>query len=253
MLLPDADRETTLQVAERVRTAIADINVLEGDSAVTASSASPSSRRTPPTRLGSSGTPTERCTGPRRTAGTASRCSRSTPPPRMSRARGRSPRRHPRPRRPSTAGRRSPWLRRRCLPGGLPLDPDEPADVRADRPGHAADVDRDRLDARVRPADHDPGAGHQPVRIELSEQVGCVVLGDLRDAPHPRRHAGLQVRERDELAVRGLATGDDVAVRARGRGARGSRRAGPRPAPRRRRPGAAPPRRPSPSPARGRR
>jgi len=37
MLLPDADRETTLQVAERVRTAIADINVLEGDSAVTAS------------------------------------------------------------------------------------------------------------------------------------------------------------------------------------------------------------------------
>jgi diguanylate cyclase (GGDEF)-like protein len=37
MLLPDADRETTLQVAERVRTAIADINVLESDSAVTAS------------------------------------------------------------------------------------------------------------------------------------------------------------------------------------------------------------------------
>ena len=37
MLLPDAGRETTLQVAERVRTAIADINVLEGDSAVTAS------------------------------------------------------------------------------------------------------------------------------------------------------------------------------------------------------------------------
>jgi diguanylate cyclase (GGDEF)-like protein len=37
MLLPDADRETTLQVAERVRTAIADINVLEGDSAVTRS------------------------------------------------------------------------------------------------------------------------------------------------------------------------------------------------------------------------
>jgi diguanylate cyclase (GGDEF)-like protein len=37
MLLPDADRETTLQVAERVRKAIADINVLEGDSAVTAS------------------------------------------------------------------------------------------------------------------------------------------------------------------------------------------------------------------------
>jgi diguanylate cyclase (GGDEF)-like protein len=37
MLLPDADRETTLQVAERVRTAIAAINVLEGDSAVTAS------------------------------------------------------------------------------------------------------------------------------------------------------------------------------------------------------------------------
>ncbi|HET7309438.1 MAG TPA: GGDEF domain-containing protein [Actinomycetota bacterium] len=37
MLLPDADRETTLQVAERVRTAIANINVLEGDSAVTAS------------------------------------------------------------------------------------------------------------------------------------------------------------------------------------------------------------------------
>ena len=37
MLLPDADRETTLHVAERVRTAIADINVLEGDSAVTAS------------------------------------------------------------------------------------------------------------------------------------------------------------------------------------------------------------------------
>jgi diguanylate cyclase (GGDEF)-like protein len=38
MLLLDADRETTLQVAERVRTAIANINVLEGDSAVTASS-----------------------------------------------------------------------------------------------------------------------------------------------------------------------------------------------------------------------
>jgi diguanylate cyclase (GGDEF)-like protein len=37
MLLPDADRETTLQVAERVRRAIADINVLERDSAVTAS------------------------------------------------------------------------------------------------------------------------------------------------------------------------------------------------------------------------
>lgn len=37
MLLPDADRETTLQVAERVRTAIADIDVLGGDSAVTAS------------------------------------------------------------------------------------------------------------------------------------------------------------------------------------------------------------------------
>ena len=37
MLLPDADRETTLQVAERVRTAIADINVLERDLAVTAS------------------------------------------------------------------------------------------------------------------------------------------------------------------------------------------------------------------------
>jgi diguanylate cyclase (GGDEF)-like protein len=37
MLLPDADRQTTLQVAERVRIAIADINVLEGDSAVTAS------------------------------------------------------------------------------------------------------------------------------------------------------------------------------------------------------------------------
>ena len=37
MLLPDADRETTLQVAERVRGAIADINVLERDSAVTAS------------------------------------------------------------------------------------------------------------------------------------------------------------------------------------------------------------------------
>jgi diguanylate cyclase (GGDEF)-like protein len=37
MLLPDADRETTLQVAERVRTAIADIDVIGGDSAVTAS------------------------------------------------------------------------------------------------------------------------------------------------------------------------------------------------------------------------
>ena len=37
MLLPDADRETTLKVAERVRTAIADINVIGGDSAVTAS------------------------------------------------------------------------------------------------------------------------------------------------------------------------------------------------------------------------
>jgi diguanylate cyclase (GGDEF)-like protein len=37
MLLPDADRGTTLQVAERVRTAIANINVLGGDSAVTAS------------------------------------------------------------------------------------------------------------------------------------------------------------------------------------------------------------------------
>ena len=37
MLLPDAGRETTLQVAERVRTAIADIDVLGGDSAVTAS------------------------------------------------------------------------------------------------------------------------------------------------------------------------------------------------------------------------
>jgi diguanylate cyclase (GGDEF)-like protein len=37
MLLPDADRETTLQVAERVRKAITGINVLEGDSAVTAS------------------------------------------------------------------------------------------------------------------------------------------------------------------------------------------------------------------------
>jgi diguanylate cyclase (GGDEF)-like protein len=37
MLLPDADRETTLQVAERVRSAIADIDILGGDSAVTAS------------------------------------------------------------------------------------------------------------------------------------------------------------------------------------------------------------------------
>ena len=37
MLLPDADRETTLKVAERVRTAIANINVVGGDSAVTAS------------------------------------------------------------------------------------------------------------------------------------------------------------------------------------------------------------------------
>ena len=37
MLLPDADRETTLQVAERVRAAIADIDVLGGASAVTAS------------------------------------------------------------------------------------------------------------------------------------------------------------------------------------------------------------------------
>ena len=37
MLLPDAGRETTLQEAERVRTAIADIDVLGGDSAVTAS------------------------------------------------------------------------------------------------------------------------------------------------------------------------------------------------------------------------
>jgi diguanylate cyclase (GGDEF)-like protein len=37
MLLLNADRETTLQVAERVRTAIANINVLEGDSAVAAS------------------------------------------------------------------------------------------------------------------------------------------------------------------------------------------------------------------------
>lgn len=37
MLLPDADRETVVKVAERVRTAIADISVLGGDSAVTAS------------------------------------------------------------------------------------------------------------------------------------------------------------------------------------------------------------------------
>lgn len=37
MLLPDADRETTLQVAERVRSAIADIDIPGGDSAVTAS------------------------------------------------------------------------------------------------------------------------------------------------------------------------------------------------------------------------
>jgi diguanylate cyclase (GGDEF)-like protein len=37
MLLPDADRETVVKVAERVRTAIADITVLGGDSAVSAS------------------------------------------------------------------------------------------------------------------------------------------------------------------------------------------------------------------------
>jgi diguanylate cyclase (GGDEF)-like protein len=37
MLLPDADRETVVKVAERVRTAIADISVLGGDSTVTAS------------------------------------------------------------------------------------------------------------------------------------------------------------------------------------------------------------------------
>ena len=37
MLLPDADRETVVKVAERVRTAIAGIGVLGGDSAVTAS------------------------------------------------------------------------------------------------------------------------------------------------------------------------------------------------------------------------
>jgi diguanylate cyclase (GGDEF)-like protein len=37
MLLPDADRETVVKVAERVRTAIAHISVLGGDSAVTAS------------------------------------------------------------------------------------------------------------------------------------------------------------------------------------------------------------------------
>ena len=37
MLLPDTDRDTAVQVAERVRTAIGDLRVLEGDSSVSAS------------------------------------------------------------------------------------------------------------------------------------------------------------------------------------------------------------------------
>ena len=37
MLLPDTDREMALHVAERVRTAITDIRVLEGDSSISAS------------------------------------------------------------------------------------------------------------------------------------------------------------------------------------------------------------------------
>ena len=37
MLLPDSDRDTAVQVAERVRTAIGDLRVLEGDSSVSAS------------------------------------------------------------------------------------------------------------------------------------------------------------------------------------------------------------------------
>jgi len=36
MLLPDTDRDTAVQVAERVRTAIGDLRVLEGDSSVSA-------------------------------------------------------------------------------------------------------------------------------------------------------------------------------------------------------------------------
>ena len=60
---------------------------------------------------------------------------------------------------------------------GSAIRPDESADVRADRPCHATDLDWDRLQARVGPADHDLAAGQQPERAELPEPVASSIGG----------------------------------------------------------------------------
>ena len=74
MLLPDTDHDGALQVAEKVREAIAQITIPRVDRAITASLGGRPTRWTRSTVASSCGRPIARSTPPRRPAATASRC-----------------------------------------------------------------------------------------------------------------------------------------------------------------------------------